>query len=394
MVTYATGTIGSQASIGDFNGDGIQDIAVLSYANNITISVLLGSRMGTLTLKTTSVVLGRRIYQMIVIDLNNDKHSDFIILADDPQSIDVYLTNNSMILASHTKYRIWRYPFRNVIIFGDLNNDSIPDLITFENVASNLYVFLGTSNGTFDPKNSYSANNEPSLNRRPLVADFNGDNNLDVVIFDDRGTNSIYIFFGYGNGTLRPRTKYVGDSYSYIIAINDFNGDNIADLLAANYSTSNINVLLGYGNGTFRKRITYDIGFYPFLVTVGDFNNDNISDLFIINYYGNITIGFLGNGNGTFKIQMLDAVGFYPAAVAVDDFNGDNKNDLVLINAYGNLTIAFLSNGDGSFRKQLLNTVGFNPESVLIGDFNGDNKKDLAVITYDSNNVGVFLNTC
>ncbi len=81
----------------------------------------------------------------------------------------------------------------------------------------------------------------------------------------------------YSNGTR---------SRPYIVAIGDFNNDNISDIAIANSGTSNILLFYGYGNGTFGNKISHPLGYeyLPYSVAVKDLNQDNLMDIAIASY--------------------------------------------------------------------------------------------------------------
>ena len=61
------------------------------------------------------------------------------------------------------------------------------------------------------------------------------------------------VFLGYGNGSFGGMTTYstgVG-STPWWIAVGDFNDDNVLDMVSANKGTNSIGILLGNGNGSF-----------------------------------------------------------------------------------------------------------------------------------------------
>jgi hypothetical protein len=69
------------------------------------------------------------------------------------------------------------------------------------------------------------------------------------------------------------------------IALGDFNGDGKRDLVVAlsavlrgSWNTEVVSVLLGNGDGTFQPPLDYASG-GPMSVAVGDFNGDGVADL-------------------------------------------------------------------------------------------------------------------
>ncbi len=93
------------------------------------------------------------------------------------------------------------------------------------------------------------------------------------------------------------------------VAVGDFNGDGILDLVTANYLDNTVSVLLGKGDGTFAPQVTYAVGSIPRNVAVGDFNGDGKLDLAVANQGDNTVSVLLGNGDGTFAPQVTYAVG-------------------------------------------------------------------------------------
>jgi hypothetical protein len=63
------------------------------------------------------------------------------------------------------------------------------------------------------------------------------------------------------------------------LAVGDFNGDGMPDLVTANPGSDTVSVLLGNGDGSFAPKIDYALGMYPRSVAVGDFNGDGLPDL-------------------------------------------------------------------------------------------------------------------
>src|SRR5262245_28650548 len=88
----------------------------------------------------------------------------------------------------------------------------------------------------------------------------------------------------------------------------------------------------------------------PFSVAVGDFNGDKVEDLVVANYGSDNVSVLLGNGDGTFQAARNFGVGSDPHSVAVGDFNGDGKPDVAVANQNSDNVSVLLGNGDGSFQ--------------------------------------------
>jgi len=332
---FAVGKGAISTAIGDFNGDGITDLAVVNEADN-TVSILLGEPAGTFAAQATYAT-GVGPVAIVTGDFNGDGN------------LDLAVTN------------------------GDCTLGVAPQPTTCN--GSTVSILLGNGDGSFRPHIDYATGNHPSS---LAAGDFSGNGQLDLAITSIQG--GVSVLLGNGDGTFQapveyaastPQTALVADS----VMVADFNGDGKLDLAVG--GGTGVAVLLGNGNGTFQAALNSPGG--PPLA-VADFNLDGKLDLFA---GGDV---LLGNGDGTFTLYAT-----YPSgsAAAAADLNGDGKPDLVVsgqVTAQGNVSdfspysvAVLLGNGDGSFQSAALYATAADPQDVHIADFNGDGKLDLAV---------------
>jgi hypothetical protein len=88
-------------------------------------------------------------------------------------------------------------------------------------------------------------------------------------------------------------------------AVGDFNGDGNLDMVAVTSplglsDPGNLSVLLGNGDGSFQAPVNIPISFAPSAVAVGDFNGDGILDVVTVDSNANTVRVLLGAGDGTF----------------------------------------------------------------------------------------------
>ena len=162
-----------------------------------------------------------------------------------------------------------------------------------------MSILLGNGDGTFQNAISrYTAAYAISV----AVGDFNGDGTLDVAVADAHvGADSVVVLLGNGNGTLQTAQRYYVGSSQEAVAVGDFNGDGILDLVTAN-DDGTVSVLVGNRDGSFRAPVIHAVGAHPDAVAVGDFNGDGIPDLAVANY-----------SSHTMSILLVNRCGFFRA---------------------------------------------------------------------------------
>ncbi|CAF1144030.1 unnamed protein product [Adineta steineri] len=288
------------------------------------------------------------------------------------------------------------------VTFGDLNGDSILDLIFINQYANHVGIFFGYGNGTFDTLTTLFTGN----NSHPwgiTVANFNGDNYLDIVVANRYG-NNVGVFFGKGNGTFSTQTTFATGFSSqpiWIVAA-DFNNDGYIDIAVVNYVDRNIGVFLGHGNGMFDAQQTSFTGGYYYLngFAIGDFNSDGHLDAAFPYRYSSTDEGGLGIlygcGNGTLDGRKIFNMGTTSvmSQITVGDFNGDGHLDVVICSGFNLGLSVLVGDGNGNFGLQIMTWNQPRGDSVTlnVGDFNGDGYQDIVYVD-DSGNLYIFLNT-
>jgi serine/threonine protein kinase len=222
------------------------------------------------------------------------------------------------------------------------------------------------------------------------VGDFNGDGIPDLVVSNIK-SNTVSVLLGKGDGTFRPAIEYATGKGPHAVVVADFDGDGRLDIAVSNSEDNTVGVLLGNGDGSFRSAGSHATAADPNGLAVGDFNGDGKADL-VVTCNGADTVSILlGNGDGSFRTAHRYTVQLHPISVAAADVNGDGKADLVVSTSGGDFVAVLLGNGDGSFAQARNFGVGSGPGKVVVGDFNGDGKPDVAVENFGSNDVSVLL---
>ena len=312
------------AAIGDFNGDGKQDIATANYGNN-TVSIRLGDGSGNFT-GITNIPVGTNPQAIAIGDFNGDGKEDLAVANAGSASISVCLGDGSGGFTVTGNISTGAIPL--AITIADFNNDGKQDIAIANYGSNTVSIRFGDGLGGF----SGSVNVLTGTNPRSVIAgDFNGDGKTDLATAD-YGSNTVSIYLGDGLGAFSPANSIAVGANPYSLAIGDFNGDGKPDLATADYGNDSISVLLGDGSGNFRDTTAVHVGSGTVSIATGDFNGDGKQDIATANSNNNSVSIRLGNGSGTFKNITDIVVGNSPWSLAVGDFNNDGKADIVTAN--------------------------------------------------------------
>ena len=395
---YATGPrFQNGTMVGDFNPDGILDLVTVNA--NGTLTMLTGNGDGTFFM-SLRFPTGLTPAAAAAADFNGDGIPDLVVSNSDinAKSVSVLLGNGDGTFQPKTDFSVGNNQAFDLAT-GDFNGDGRPDVAVVNQTT--VTIMLNDGSGSLAPAGTLTVGNSPVA---VAVADFNGDGNADLAVTNS-STNTVSIFLGNGDGSFSAKRDFPTSPTPGKLVVADFNGDGIMDLAVTGGATagSRINILLGNGDGTFRAGnllLTFD---FPVSLTAGDFNGDGITDLaWVVAGAGSQSqVQFvLGNGNGTFgPLNTMPLGGFPGGAIRSADINGDGVADLVVI--AGNVSspqsgdvVVYVSNGDGTFQSPMVfAAAGFSTFGV-VADFDGNGLPDIAVVTPDPDSpvVSMLLN--
>jgi len=346
-------TTPAAVAVGDFNHDGLPDIAVTNHFNSL--SILLGKGDGTFALPTTYTLDFYVENQLGVADFNRDGNQDLVVTGGGlsvPATFAILLGNGDGTFGSPTYYSTSHDGSILSLAIADLNHDGILDFFLGGNGSS--LVVLGTANGGFQ-EGQY----EPASGFAVAEGDFNKDGNLDAAV-----VSGIYggfsVFLGNGDGTFQAPISYSDNLVPLGVTTGDFNHDGKLDLAIAEYNGVTLNVHMGNGDGTFDTGKYWLCGSAPAVVVTADFNKDGNLDLASTDYSGGGISILGGKGDGTFSLPQSIKTSANPTFLALGDFNRDGSLDLVVTNSADN-TASVVLNAAGALVDL---TSSMNPSSV------------------------------
>jgi len=249
-----------------------------------------------------------------------------------------------------------------------------------------------------------------------VVADFNSDGNLDMVL--GSSLSKVILILGDGRGGFRQDAKLqmpapettgsIWPSYASVHA-GDVDGDGDLDLAIGTIAWTNLNLtgysdrlFLGDGKGNFvdgtkgrlpqSKDITSEVKFV-------DVDRDGDLDLLCAGAFGTSRI-YINDGKGVFKdetstrfpksMALMSASNF-----AVGDLDGDGDEDLVVSDGgfwalVSQANLALRNNGKGYFSLLPVPFMKLQTGCVALGDMDGDG--DLDIVTANWGLDGLYLN--
>ena len=382
FVNSATPAVGNgphAIAAADFNGDGILDLAVTSYGAcpatgtcaNGTVTVLLGNGDGTFTASPASPATGINPISIATGDFNGDGIPDLAVANAGGCYVSNFTSCPITVLLGNgdgTFTGASTNPDSDAdplaIVVGDFNGDGKEDLAVLDDNGtcdlvttppycspSALIVWYGNGDGTFT--NEVTA--EPGNNPTGVVPGyFSADGVEDLAVIVPQGAGSLNdpnTDYDYVDVLLGSQSDSFTSNVTFLsnvagpssnigtpssIAAADFNGDGNVDLAVGNdlVETSGygalIQVLLGNGTGAFTLGADTNTAAVPASMVVGDFNGDGIPDLAVAENNQTVQI-LLGNGDGTFTVQTASLATDSPVnSMVTGDFNGEGFSDLAV----------------------------------------------------------------
>lgn len=317
-------TSSARSALGDMDGDGLFD-KIVTFAGppfSITEVYKNVSDSNTISFKRKVSVAGMApftqyasAYLPAIDDMNRDGKPDIIMGANNASG-----TNGSILVmlnkSTDSIVSLIRKPGYVIgtqaghVRTGDLDGDSIPDVISIHNVSGGFAVLRNTSLGDAI---SFAAAQEFATPAKPgyfEISDMDGDGKKDIIVAHSNN-NSLSVFRNSsvpGNISFAPGVTFAtgNNSAGFSITVGDLNGDGKPDIVATNSADSTVSVYKNNsvpGNIMLSQRVNYKVGSFPNHVAIGDVNLDGYPDIAVVNSSSS-TVAILQNSQGV-PIQKI-----------------------------------------------------------------------------------------
>jgi hypothetical protein len=278
--TAASG-VAETMTAGDFNNDGLKDIAAISSnTSSTTLSIFLNTSSGgvvSFNTTPTNITMPSKLSAVFSADIDNDGDQDLLVAsryAASPWTEKLYyVVNNSSsgTLTMAAPATLGTMPGNNYypigLTAGDLDEDGDVD------IALNLQGYAGTDSCIWIYRNEGAlsftkfavsnllGNANNSSNTQMRIVDMNGDGKKDLL-WGQTGNGRYYCVFSQHTGGPINSNSFAGNSVyntgHFGFSIDDFNQDGKVDIIEPTYFSSTVGLITNV-NTVYYSKSTGDL---------------------------------------------------------------------------------------------------------------------------------------
>jgi hypothetical protein len=315
---YTIGGLLTDFALGDFDGDGDPDVAVLRKNGGLSIALQNGST----ELAVDSVyTLGGGTPALTTTDWDFDGDIDLLV-CDSILPGYRLLTNDGTATFSVTSKTLGTQPIS--IIAGFVNGDYSPDVIIADAEQDSIRTLSQFQTSSY----GFATGLDPAFLE---MDDMNGDKRFELLSAN-RSSNSVSILQRIGDGIYAPAVSLALGSPPGGFCVVDFDRDSDLDLAVTSTVTDRVNLYPNLGNFTFGPAIPIVVGNAPTRLVSGDLDGNGWLDLAVVN---DLSVTTLTNNAGTFTPDTTLSIGAALGDIELCDLDGDANLDLLVSETSG-----------------------------------------------------------
>ena len=315
--------------VGDFNGDGLDDIVTFVGDGRVYAALSTGSSFeGTGVLWHGSFHMAGEVPG--TGDFDGDGLDDIVTFVGDGR-VYAALSTGSSFEGTAVLWHDWFCLADEVPGTGDFNGDGLDDVIAFDLADSDVYVALSDGSGFVGTGLAWHSG-FGHAGALPVVADYTGDGLSDILLFDP-STHEIYGAFSDGTGFVGHELFHNDFLYpGEIPRTGDINGDGLDDILAFTSDFEGDVYVALAGPVGFGSRVKWHDWFAPGdeIPHAGDFDGDGLDDIvtFVSDTGGDVWVAISKGETDSIYYCYFPMPFWSGAVIEIHNGSASDKGDL------------------------------------------------------------------
>lgn len=313
-------------SVGDLDGDGLQDLICFSSSRTPKWYKNLGSLQFEKRTIVESLYLGIQEEGIQAIDLDNDNDIDIVALK--RQANQVYWLENDgqgnfveHLIDDGSMDAPWS------VFVTDVNADASLDILCVGNFSNNLMAFINDGNQGFSAMEIDDDIDHPTSIQS---VDFDKDGDQDFLVSSSSTLDDTGVYWYEQTGQASYTKHIIDESFDiHNVFAFDADGDEDLDFAVGSSFDMAIHVYKNDGEQNFESNLVQSDYYGSGVVHAVDLNKDENLDLLGLGYQENEFYWWKNDGNGSFEQQLIDED--YEGATDIMPVDIDNDGDIDLL---------------------------------------------------------------